>query len=214
MNNIVVGIVGTESEINNSKCQTITQSNLKHLHNKCSYIGIITYDNYADIDIDVLKLCDGIIIQGGSIIYPYHYQILNYAYNNNIPVLGICMGHQIIGLYSTTSSEEDLIEVPNHYTLKNKAHNINIKEGSLLYKIYKNNITVNSRHNYAVKEVSPPFKITATSDDGVIEAIECIDNTHFVLGLQYHPEDLDNQEPLYNYFIKEVLLRKIEKNKR
>ena len=42
----------------------------------------------------------------------------------------------------------------------------------------------------------------------MIEGIEYVDDNHFVLGVQFHPEDLDNTENLYNYFLKEVLKRK------
>ena len=40
------------------------------------------------------------------------------------------------------------------------------------------------------------------------KGIEYVDDNHFVLGVQFHPEDLDNTENLYNYFLKEVLKRK------
>lgn len=87
--------------------------NLKYIHNKCNYIGILNYNN-SYINTEILDLCDGIIFQGGSTIYPYHFQILEYAIKKHIPVLGICMGHQIIGLYSINSTtEKDLIKINN-----------------------------------------------------------------------------------------------------
>ena len=64
-----------------------------------------------------------------------------------------------------------------------------------------------------LEEVREPFKVTAYSDDGVIEGIEYIDNEHFIIGVQWHPEDLDNMRSLYNYFLKEVLIRKTNLNK-
>lgn len=207
MNNIIIGIIARDEEINNTKMQIITKNNLKYLHNKCNYIGILNYDNSL-IDTNILNICDGIIIQGGNKIYPYHFQILEYCIKNNIPVLGICMGHQIIGLYSTNKkNEKNLIKINNHYN-KDKTHTININNNSVLHKIFGNTLEVNSRHLYAVKEVKEPFKITATSEDNIIEGIEYINNNKFILGVQFHPEDLNNTENLYNYFIKEILKRK------
>lgn len=207
MNNITIGIIAREEEINNTKMQIVTQNNIKYLHNKCNYIGILNYDN-SPIDTEILKICDGIIFQGGSTIYPYHFQILDYCINNNIPVLGICMGHQIIGLYSANkTNDKDLIKIDNHYN-KDKTHVINIKKNTTLHKIFGNTLEVNTRHLFALKEVKEPFKITALSNDNIIEAIEYIDDNHFVLGLQFHPEDMTNAENLYNYFIKEILKRK------
>ena len=77
MSNIIIGIVGKDKEIDQITYQAITKNNMKYLHNKCSYIGLITYDNYEQADINTLKLCDGIIFQGGNIIYPYHFQIVD-----------------------------------------------------------------------------------------------------------------------------------------
>lgn len=207
MTNITIGIIAKDEKTNNITMQIITKNNLKYIHNKCNYIGILNYDNTL-IDTEILNICDGIIFQGGTDIYPYHFQILDYCTQNNIPVLGICMGHQIIGLYSTNSkSDKDLIEVYNHNN-KDKLHLININKNSTLHKIFGSTLKVNTRHSFALKEVKYPFTVSALSEDNIIEAVEYIDKDHFIIGVQFHPEDLDNTEPLYNYFIKEVLKRK------
>lgn len=151
-NNITIGLIARDEVLNNTSIQIITKNNLKYLNGKCNYIGILNYDNNL-IDTNVLNLCDAIIFQGGSDIYPYHFQILDYAIKHNIPVLGICMGHQIIGLYSNNSTnEKDLIKINNHYNKLTK-HNINIKENSILYKIFGPSLEVNTRHLYAIDKV-------------------------------------------------------------
>ncbi len=207
MKNIVVGVIARDDIIKDTKVQIITKNNLKYLNNKCEFIGILNYDNGL-INTNILSICDGIIFQGGSDIHPYHFQILDYAIKNNIPVLGICMGHQIIGLYSqNTTDEQKLIKVENHND-KQKKHKINILPNTNLYKIFGPELLVNTRHKEAVKKINKPFKISALSEDNVIEGIEYIDDNHFVIGVQFHPEDLENTENLYNYFLKEILKRK------
>lgn len=207
MNNITIGIISREEEINNTKIEAITKNNIKYLHNKCNYIGILNYDN-TNINTEILKLCDGIIFQGGSNIYPYHFQILSYAIKNHIPVLGICMGHQIIGLYSINSTnEKDLIKVNKHNN-KDKLHKIITVKNSIINNLLGDYIDVNTRHLYALKKVNKPFKVTSISEDNVIESIEYIDNNNFILGMQFHPEDMNNTENIYNYFIKEIIKRK------
>lgn len=211
MENITIGIIARDETINNTKVKVVTKNNLKYLNNLCDYIGIFSYDD-ENFNYEVLKMCDGIIIQGGSDIHKYHYKIVDYAINNNIPLLGICMGHQVVGLYSTNKGEKDLVKIDNHYKI-GEQHLVNIDKNSNLYKIFKEKLYVNSRHLFKLNEVKQPFKIVARSDDDVIEAIEYIDDEHFILSVQWHPEDMDNMQGLYNYFLKEVIKRKNIRNK-
>lgn len=205
MDSLIIGIVANEQTIDNKSYECIVRNNLKFLNNKCSFIGLIMYDFNGHFDTNILDKCDGIIFQGGTDIYPYHFEILNYCINNNIPVLGICMGMQIIGLFANKQNEDDLVKIDNHY---NTRHNITINKESVLYKLYGEKLIVNSRHNYVLDYVNPPFIIGSKSYDNHIESIELIDDNHFVLGVQFHPEDMDNMDKLYNYFIKECLKRK------
>ena len=205
MNNIVIGIVANPMDIDNKSYECIVRNNLKYLDNKCSYIGIIQFDKNGIKDSNVLDGCDGIIFQGGNYIYSSFYDILDYAIQKNIPVLGICMGMQLMGLYANKQVEDDLIKVDKH---NNSNHIIRINENSVLGNLYGRELLVNSRHNYMLDFVNEPFVVSAKSEDGVIEAIEWIDENHFLIGVQFHPEDLDTTEKLYNYFIKECLKRK------
>ena len=149
---------------------------------------------------DYLLGLDGIIFQGGDNYEDYEFSYLELAYKNNIPVLGICAGMQLMGEFFGGK----LKEVDGHKKKEDKyAHRITINPVSKLYQIFKKEkIEVNSRHNFGVEGTG--LLISATSDN-VIEAIEDPDKSFFI-GVQWHPElmfSYDNdQKRLFDYFIK------------
>ena len=49
-NDIIIGIIARDETINNTTYQAITKNNLKYLDGKCTYIGILNYDNKKDIN--------------------------------------------------------------------------------------------------------------------------------------------------------------------
>lgn len=51
-------------------------------------------------------------------------------------------------------------------------------------------LRTNSRHHQAVREPGRGMRVVARSGDGLIEAIESEDRGRFVLGVQWHAEDL------------------------
>ena len=46
-----------------------------------------------------LELCDGFIVQGGTKIWPYHYQVIHHAAVTGKKYLGICLGMQLVHRY-------------------------------------------------------------------------------------------------------------------
>lgn len=149
----------------------------------------------------ILKDLDGIIIPGGIKWSSIDSYVLRYAIENNISALCICLGCQLLGLCDDYKVEEKLeLNASNiNHNSKNKyVHSIFIKEDSLLYKIIgKKEIEVNSRHNYHINNIIG--KVDAYSSDGYIEALE-IEGKKFILGLQFHPEDMYDDDDIKKIF--------------
>lgn len=74
-------------------------------------------------------------------------------------------------------------------------------DNSFLYDVYKNTtIEVNSYHSQAIKDLAPNFKVTAISEDGIIEGIE----RENIVAVQWHPE-LVHDMKIFKEFISRFL---------
>ena len=152
-----------------------------------------------------LKQCDAIVITGGYHPTDYDYYVLEYALKHDLPILGICLGMQVMATYK---SKEQLKLIGNNSHLQDNSdysHYIDIEQDSHLSMILGNNdhIKVNSRHLEYVNS-GGLFKVVAKSDDGLVEAIEN-PNHPFQIGVQWHPESMisydDKQAKLWQTFI-------------
>lgn len=160
-------------------------------------IGIPITNDFEKIK-EAINLCDGIVLSGGCYNSENDYQIIKYCYDSNIPTLGICLGMQ--GMAMTYNNKEET-EITNHNSTEEYVHYVNINKNTLLYKIIgEERIKVNSRHNYAIPKTE--FTINAVSDDNIIEGIED-ENKKFFLGLQWHPESINDNYSyqIFKYFI-------------
>ena len=189
----------------------ISPQNVDYEEKDPSKLERLTEENKKDIE-ETLKLCDGILMPGGYKWYEFDEYICKYAIDKDIPLLGICMGMQLLakklnndnqGLDNTVLNETSI----NHNMPGVEyAHSVKINKDTKLYDIVKKEeLEVNSRHNYHVPN-ELKFLQSAYSSDGIIEAIEYKDNK-FTLGVQWHPEvmsfyDEDNKKILQAFIDK------------
>ena len=130
---------------------------------------------------------------------------VKYAKENNIPILGVCLGMQEMSAFLLGEEKDITKKILNH---NGSEHLVSIKRNSFLYDIIKKQeIFVNSRHNDYIPKLSSLY-VSARSLDNCIEAIE-LKNHPFFLGLQWHPESLyetdESSRRIFNTFLNEFL---------
>lgn len=191
-----IGIIGRKNDDKITFNQEIIDVINKY---NCIPIGIIVdFNNNPRNEFNKIKnlidICNGFILQGGSDYYDIDLLITKYLHKKNIPTLGICLGMQTMAM-TFNGIMNDII---NHKSLNKYVHEINILPDSKLYNIIKKNkILVNSRHKSYV--VNTDLSISSTNN--IIESIED-KNKDFFIGVQWHPESLmdENSILLFNSF--------------
>ena len=135
--------------------------------------------------------------------------IARLAYNRQIPMLGICRGIQTLATAFGGKVAQDISDVA---TIKHSqdadrsepTHSVIIDEDSSLFDIYKSTkVMVNSFHHQAVAEAGDKFRVIAKSPDGIIEAMESSEFKS-ILGVQWHPECLEEGLPLFQWLVNEA----------
>lgn len=123
--------------------------------------------------------------------------LLRLAANRQLPIMGICRGHQLINVafggsvYQDIYSQHEggLLKHSQHLPREYASHSVRITDtSSRLFKILneETDVLVNSFHHQAVKDVAPEFRETAISPDGINEAMEHPEKEIF--SIQWHPE--------------------------
>jgi putative glutamine amidotransferase len=73
---------------------------------------------------------------------------------------------------------------------------------------------VNSWHHQSVLELGRGLRITALAPDGVIEAVEWTESSNWVVGVQWHPERMQEDalaQALFREFVTAARLARAEK---
>lgn len=102
-------------------------------------------------------------------------------FKGEIPILGICLGHQCIGHYFGGNIKRGVF--PMHGKISQVEHS---NEG--IFRGIKNPLRVTRYHSLIVEEETLPKEliITSKSDDGVIMGIA--HRNYKIFGVQFHPE--------------------------
>lgn len=169
----------------------------------------------------LLNRLDGLILSGGDDIWPERYgqtrhartnlvskerdtfdfQLARQALDMDIPVLGICHGIQLINVVMGGTLIQD---IPSHSKV---THKVTVERGTHLYEFLKTDVLmVNSSHHQAIDRLGEGLKVSATAEDGIVEAVEGTRHS-LVMGVQWHPERMledSTQRRLFTAFLEEV----------
>jgi putative glutamine amidotransferase len=106
----------------------------------------------------------------------------------DLPVVGVCRGHQLLNIASGGDLYQDVVS-DGATTVEHGAgaHPVRTSDGAAMRSLLGLSAYVDSEHHQAVRRLGRGLRATATSPDGMIESIERTDG-RFALGLQWHPE--------------------------
>ncbi len=180
---------------------------------------------HLPLDVDPAELIprlDGVLLTGGADINPQRYghesltdafppeplrdehefAVLDTAYNDRIPVAGICRGLQIVNIHAGGTLHQD---VPSHAGFDSPAttewHDVTFDDDTVLGGIYGPYLAVNSLHHQTVDEVGRNLRVTARSGDDSVEGLE--HENLPVIAVQWHPEMLPTRasDPLFAWLV-------------
>ena len=149
---------------------------------------VITVRNDAITIDDIKKMNPSKIIFSPGPKHPKDSGICLEILNNtdelgNIPILGICLGHQAIGM--NFGGEIKRLENPLH----GKTSEITVlSENSVLFKNLPKKFKVMRYHSLYVDDIPENLEVTAKSEDGVAMAVE--HKSKNIFGIQFHPESI------------------------
>ena len=218
----IIAITAKTEELRNRPQTTIPNTYAKVIEEAGGIPFIIPITDKKENITQIARFADGILFSGGDDIHPRYYgeepladmvispdertefetALLREAIKLRKPVLGVCLGAQLINITLGGSLYQDITsQIPNPLNHRDQ-HNITIMEGTMFYNMLispneneivgwapptKNAISIFSTHHQSVKSPGKGLIISAASSDGVVEAIELPDYP-FLIGVQWHPE--------------------------
>ena len=190
---------------------------------------IILLDAYTIDNTDsILLLADGIILTGGEDINPLEYndtinikvcgpinynrdtlerKLFDYAFNNKIPLVGVCRGMQMMNVATGGTLYGDIpTEIGTQVIHRNNGevmHEIVVSSENpyytnLIFSLQQDTFLVNSWHHQGLKDIAPNIHIIARSYDGLPEAAIMDTTIHpFMIAVQFHPERLGKDNGIH-----------------
>ncbi len=176
--------------------------------------------------VSVVERLDGLVLSGGTDVQPQRYgatpgpelwllepdrdefelALIAAAVERELPILGICRGIQILNVFfgGTIIAHLKPDEGEGHSSMSFPRHlgrhALQFEPGSQLADMYGASALTNSFHHQGIDRLADGLSATARSSDGVIEGAE--HNSLPIIGIQWHPEMMQRQEPIWGWLAK------------
>jgi len=203
--------------VNGRECEVLISQYAQRVSDSGAVPMLIPSIEKRDNIETLLDLADGVLLIGGRDYDPCFYgeeprpetvmtrmhPHFDIAFGEAVlaramPVLGICAGCQLLCIVSGGKLIQHLPNSKEH--TGGATHRARVTAGGFFSQACGtepgNVLTVNSFHHQAVDPENPgrDMRITARAFDGSVEGIE-LDGPRMVLGVQFHPERMDDLGP-------------------
>lgn len=211
-------LIGVTAGMNKEETYLTIYRPLMDVLCQCGALAVLlpTVDDEALLA-DTVDSLDGVVFSGGGDVDPLRFGEMQLpacgaispvrdayelalarllAERQDIPVLGICRGFQVMNIalggdvYQDLPSqyEGELIAHRQKQPEQYPSHPVRLEPASRLAAMTgETSLLVNSLHHQAVRRLGARWQASACAPDGVIEAAEMQDHPFFI-GLQWHPE--------------------------
>lgn len=144
------------------------------------------------------------------------FRLLEHAFAESKPVLAICYGIQSLNVFQGGSLVQDIrtelhSSVQHDWTGRARGapepfHSAQVEPGSQLAQLAGvSRIRVNSSHHQSIFKAGRDLQIVAHAPDGVVEAVEWTGGGNWVLGVQWHPERMVENDSLAQTLFRELV---------
>ncbi len=173
---------------------------------------------------DLLDRVDGLLLSGGEDVAPRRYDasahpaiqgvhderdaweiaLARAAREHGTPTFAICRGLQVLNVALGGTLVQDIpsqvqgaLSHAEDARRHERLHDVEVEPDSTLAAIAgATRFSVNTLHHQSLDRIAPGLRVTARADDGVVEAAEWAGDDWWMLGAQWHPEELmDTPEP-------------------
>lgn len=180
----------------------------------------------------ILAGADALVVIGGEDVDPSFYgqenlgsnrttpeadafdlALMREAHRRRLPVFAICRGHQVLNVALGGTLHQDIAQDPVRHSPEaakpgeapSAEHGVTIEADSrIVGDIFGASAHTNSIHHQAVDVCAPGMRVVARSDDGIVEAIEPIDDDWLALSVQWHPEKMPEHQVMFDWFVARV----------
>ena len=161
----------------------------------------------------VMAAVDALIITGGRDLDPaayghdphpasdepardrdaWEFALLEAALRRRMPVLGICRGAQLLNVARGGTLHQHLPEVVGHTRHQQgqgvfSTSRVQTVEGSVLARLIGPAADAQCYHHQAIDRLGADLVVSATDEEGIVEAVE-LPGDGFVVAVQWHPEE-------------------------
>ena len=114
-------------------------------------------------------------------------------------MLAVCRGCQVLNVELGGTLHQHLPDVVGHLAHRSEPFvfgdvEVETVPGSIAAGVFGASPTVLCSHHQAIRDLGRGLVATASTPDGVVEAVE-LPSARFVLGVQWHPEEGMDQRP-------------------